>query len=227
MTNAQPEPSMEEILASIRRIISEDEEEQPGVDRAPLEALASAQDAVRESVAETVGAEVETRVAADENALTRMLDIAEGRRAANPEVQAVETESVNEVAESESKPESEIVSDLTSEPVNESICETEDEIQEDQAARKLETEDVKMVKQAVAVQEADSTIIDNQTASAAAAAFGNLSRSVRVADDEGQTLEAVVTEMLRPMVKDWLDANLARIVEQKVEDEVQRVSRRS
>jgi cell pole-organizing protein PopZ len=29
MSNAQPEPSMEEILASIRRIISEDEEEAP------------------------------------------------------------------------------------------------------------------------------------------------------------------------------------------------------
>jgi len=32
--------------------------------------------------------------------------------------------------------------------------------------------------------------------------------------------------MLRPMIKDWLDANLAEIVEQKVEEEVQRVARR-
>ncbi|MEO1137776.1 MAG: DUF2497 domain-containing protein, partial [Pseudomonadota bacterium] len=35
MENAQPEPSMEEILASIRRIISEDEEEQTSTPAAP------------------------------------------------------------------------------------------------------------------------------------------------------------------------------------------------
>ncbi|MCA8888147.1 MAG: DUF2497 domain-containing protein, partial [Parvularculaceae bacterium] len=32
--------------------------------------------------------------------------------------------------------------------------------------------------------------------------------------------------MLRPMIKEWLDANLPAIVEEKVEEEVQRVARR-
>ena len=42
----------------------------------------------------------------------------------------------------------------------------------------------------------------------------------------GETsLEDLVREMLRPMIKEWLDANLATIVEQKVEAEVERISR--
>lgn len=43
----------------------------------------------------------------------------------------------------------------------------------------------------------------------------------------GNTVEALVVEMLRPMLKDWLDANLPRIVEDKVETEVARIARRS
>jgi len=39
MANPQPEPSMEEILASIRRIISEDEEEELNAAAAPKTAF--------------------------------------------------------------------------------------------------------------------------------------------------------------------------------------------
>jgi uncharacterized protein len=43
----------------------------------------------------------------------------------------------------------------------------------------------------------------------------------------GNTVEALVVEMLKPMLKEWLDANLPRIVEDKVETEVARIARRS
>jgi uncharacterized protein len=43
----------------------------------------------------------------------------------------------------------------------------------------------------------------------------------------GNSVEALVVAMLRPMLKDWLDANLPRIVEDKVETEVARIARRS
>ncbi|NJR26526.1 MAG: DUF2497 domain-containing protein, partial [Richelia sp. CSU_2_1] len=43
----------------------------------------------------------------------------------------------------------------------------------------------------------------------------------------GNTVEALVVEMLKPMLKEWLDANLPRIVEDKVESEVARIARRS
>lgn len=69
-------------------------------------------------------------------------------------------------------------------------------------------------------------ILDHTTAAAASQAFRSLSQSVRISEGPGKTLEDIVTEMLRPMVKEWLDANLPAIVEEKVEEEVQRVARR-
>jgi cell pole-organizing protein PopZ len=40
-----------------------------------------------------------------------------------------------------------------------------------------------------------------------------------------RSLEDVVTEMLEPMLKQWLDDNLPSIVERKVQEEIERVSR--
>lgn len=153
MENAQPEPSMEEILASIRRIISEDEEGAAAEDAAP----------------------------------------AKPTLVQEPQPAAA--------------------------PVGES----------DRADPHLETEDVEMIKQNVAEavhNQAEDAMLDEGAASAASSAFANLSDSVRVSDGPGKTLEDIVVDMLRPMVKDWLDANLPAIVEEKVEEEVQRVARR-
>ena len=72
----------------------------------------------------------------------------------------------------------------------------------------------------------DDGIVAEQTAAAASKAFMSLSQTVQVSDGRGRTLEDMVVEMLRPMIKDWLDANLSQIVEEKVEEEVQRVARR-
>lgn len=41
----------------------------------------------------------------------------------------------------------------------------------------------------------------------------------------GVTIEALVREMLRPMLKEWLDENLPAIVERMVEREIARISR--
>ena len=41
----------------------------------------------------------------------------------------------------------------------------------------------------------------------------------------GNTVEAMVAEMLRPMLKDWLDANLPGIVQAAVQKEVERIAR--
>ena len=72
----------------------------------------------------------------------------------------------------------------------------------------------------------EALILDQTAAAAASQAFENLSQSVRVADTDSRTLEDIVVAMLQPMIKEWLDANLPAIVEEKVEQEVQRVSRR-
>lgn len=156
-SNAQTEPSMEEILASIRRIISEDgDEEAP----APQPALRP-------------------------------------RPTAVPPAPALQTPK-----------------------------ETPKLIEEDRAEAHLKTEDVEMIKKPSATAARDDAILDETTAAVASKAFQSLTQTVRVSKGEGRTLEDIVTEMLKPMVKEWLDANLAAIVEEKVEDEVQRLARR-
>jgi uncharacterized protein len=73
-------------------------------------------------------------------------------------------------------------------------------------------------------QHADS-IISQPTVSAAASSFTRLAGSLRVAETQGQSLEGVVRELLRPMLRDWLEQNLPAIVESKVEAELDRISR--
>jgi len=162
MSNAQPEPSMEEILASIRRIISEEDE-----DAAP-----------------SAGPAVAPRPMPVEAVKASPIQSAPAPRAAE-----------------EVRPEF-----------------------------NTKTEDIEMIKKSVAeaFEEEGDVILDETAAAAASKAFQSLSQNVRVStpEGEGRTLEDIVVAMLKPMVKDWLDANLPAIVEEKVEEEVQRLARR-
>jgi len=67
-------------------------------------------------------------------------------------------------------------------------------------------------------------LVGDPAAAAAAAAFGALSSSILMPRD-GRTLEDVVRELLRPLLKQWLDSNLPGIVEAQVKAEVERISR--
>ncbi|WP_425408308.1 DUF2497 domain-containing protein [Hyphococcus sp.] len=175
MENAQPEPSMEEILASIRKIISEDEEDQSAPEAVPP--------------------------------------------AASPKPAPAPVEMQNEEPLEEPKDHTEEPMPLTSpkpveamEPAPETASARDDSMKHELAAAMQD--------------EGEEEILDKTTAEVASQAFRNLSQSVRVSEGPGKTLEDIVTEMLRPMVKEWLDANLPAIVEEKVEEEVQRVARR-
>lgn len=66
-----------------------------------------------------------------------------------------------------------------------------------------------------------------QTVDAAAGSLGKLLSKVEFGEEAGgqNTIEGVVREMLRPMLKEWLDDNLPAIVEKQVETEVQRIAR--
>ncbi len=166
MENSQPEPSMEEILASIRRIISEDEAEPAAVPSG----------ASKPALVETAQAAPEPQ---------------------SPSVQTAMAPSGPPADESKSP--------------------------------HLETEDVEMIKKNVAAamgEDDGEMILGAASADAASTAFMSLSETVRVTDGGGRTLEDIVVAMLKPMVKEWLDANLPAIVEEKVEEEVQRVARR-
>lgn len=69
------------------------------------------------------------------------------------------------------------------------------------------------------------TIISPPTASAAAGALARLAGTLRIADTPGQTVEGVVRELLKPMLREWLDQNLPAIVESRVEAELERIAR--
>jgi cell pole-organizing protein PopZ len=85
---------------------------------------------------------------------------------------------------------------------------------------------------------ADQSLIGAGVAGVASSAFERLSQAVQEsvpppsAPDpgptmgNGKTLEDLVKEMLRPMLKEWLDRNLPPMVERFVEREIVRLTRR-
>jgi len=75
--------------------------------------------------------------------------------------------------------------------------------------------------QAVAPHEAP--IVSASTTAAVDAAFNSLAQTVLV--QNARTLEDLVKEMLRPLLKSWLDDNLPNLVERLVRAEIERVSR--
>jgi len=69
----------------------------------------------------------------------------------------------------------------------------------------------------------DQALISNSTMQAVDSAFNSLAYTVL--GQNARTLEDLVKEMLRPMLKGWLDDNLPGLVERIVRAEIERVSR--
>lgn len=68
-------------------------------------------------------------------------------------------------------------------------------------------------------------IISDETAEASRARLASLSRLVVKPEVAGSdTLEGLVREMLKPMLRDWLDANLPSLVEAMVAKEIARIT---
>jgi cell pole-organizing protein PopZ len=66
-------------------------------------------------------------------------------------------------------------------------------------------------------------LVSSATSAAVDSAFNTLAHTVLV--QNARTLEDLVREMLRPMLKTWLDDNLPGMVERLVRAEIERVSR--
>ena len=67
------------------------------------------------------------------------------------------------------------------------------------------------------------SLISSTTSAAVDSAFNTLAHTVLV--QNSRTLEDLVREMLRPLLKAWLDEHLPAIVQAKVEEEVERAAR--
>lgn len=77
-------------------------------------------------------------------------------------------------------------------------------------------------------------LISESAATATTGAFAKLSHAMQrtsaedsIADDSGRTIEQFMEDMIRPMLKDWLDENMPALVERLVEKEIQKLARRS
>ena len=66
-------------------------------------------------------------------------------------------------------------------------------------------------------------LLSSETSASVDSAFNTLAQTVLV--QNARTLEDLVREMLRPMLKTWLDDNLPAMVERLVRAEIERVSR--
>ncbi len=77
-------------------------------------------------------------------------------------------------------------------------------------------------RRAPMMMDADA-LLSASTHSAVDSAFNTLAHTVLV--QNARTLEDLVKEMLRPMLKTWLDDNLPGLVERLVRAEIERVSR--
>ena len=92
----------------------------------------------------------------------------------------------------------------------------------DAAAPSADADDTVLeLTEAVVVEQ----IVSADAAAASRQALSGLSRLIVKPDIAGaDTLEGLVREMLKPMLKDWLDAHLPEIVERVVAQEVARIT---
>ena len=193
------EPTMEEILASIRRIISEDDAPAEG---AP--AAAAPEPEPEEEVSPAmmdVASEEQEPVASDDDVL-ELTDTYEAPAA----------ESIGDLDVSPAE-----VDPFPVEAVSESVFAPEPEHPADTTSLGAPTGYDTLV--------GDSAAASAASAFAGLASSMKKSEPVEEFTPVGPTLDELTRSLLRPMLKAWLDANLPAIVEAQVRKEVERIAR--
>ncbi len=177
------EPTMEEILASIRRIISED-------DAPPAEAQAAPEPAFAPAPVEPEDEDV--------------LELTDAIEASAP----LETHGDLDIYEP-AAPEPAWTPEPEPEPVFSAP--------EPEPAPYVPPPSYSAPAQ-------DDDLIGSVAASATASAFGRLEAALSM-PAPGRSLDDVVRELLKPLLKQWLDENLPRIAEAAVTDAVEKLQR--
>jgi len=242
------EPSMEEILASIRRIIADDEAKPAAAEKSSSPAApakpAAAAPAVKAPVMNDIppSAIPAAQVAAAKAAPPPVKPAPPA--AAPPEAPAVSNsqddidamlagldEATSEAEIRPSLPDGEVF-ELTDEmalpdapePSFHKIEPDDDlEFSELAAARAVHRQPAYEPPPFESSAAPPQQILSRSTVSAVESAFNSLAHTVL--SNNARTLEDLVKEMLRPMLKSWLDDNLPGLVERIVKAEIERVSR--
>jgi uncharacterized protein len=219
----QHEPSMEEILSSIRRIISDedaegaddaDPEERPGSGAARAR-LASFEDDVR--TLEPTGEDDDsddvlelTKVVRESGEVVE-LNAAAGNGA---ELDADRVDRGGDQEEAELAPPDDVAEEESDSMTDEHIN------PEDEATVYAKQRDV-------------DELVSTTTASAASGSIAKLTSAFRtpaeesIADTDGRTMEQFAEDIMRPMLKEWLDEHLPPMIERIVEKEIRKIARRA
>jgi uncharacterized protein len=206
-TAVKDEPSMEEILASIRRIISDQES-------TPVPAPKSKKPEP-ENVLEL------TKVVEEDGSITELEELAplpERPKASKEDQEALasiaaamqEEEDTFDIAEE--VPEEPDFDSITDEP--EPVFVPKSQYEEPVTEQFTETQQTETLVSPV-------TIENSLNALAGLQSF--ITSQTRLYEDQN-TIEGVVRSLLKPMLKDWLDSNLPGIVEKLVSAEIRRLS---
>lgn len=235
MAKAQAqEPSMEEILASIRRIIADEETAPKASARVPEpEPEPAESETISEEDLDKLFASADTEEPEeDEDVLDLTEELAEPAEPASPPLVEglVDATDVAFADEIEPEPEPEPESDMEPEPEPD----FEPEPEPVRAAPRPRAEPAfappprapeprpEPVASEAAEPEA-KPLLSDATGGFVASAFNDL--ALTVLNRNARTLEDLVQEMLRPMLKAWLDQNLPGMVERLVRAEIERVTR--
>lgn len=230
--------SMAEILASIKRIISEDEQNVGNAEAASSDASAASapSEADEAEVVELYASQADD--ANDANADEEAADAVEGEIAADDilELKVMVEDDGSIVDLDAAAPAGDIVFEMQADasPIDDAIIvsdaidtEKADElipVAEDDSNDPVE-EETSMVAETETADETPGRkeILSADTAAVAGAAFAQLSETNKPA---GQSVDDLMRELLRPMLQQWLDENLPPLVEKMVDREISRISGR-
>jgi cell pole-organizing protein PopZ len=194
------EPSMEEILSSIRRIIADDDEDTP-----PAKSSAGRGEAKTPAKTDSADDNEDDDVLDLTQVVARGKDFDGDEAAASDDADIVEDEiELEPEAAFEPEPEQPVAKPASNGDLH-------------QAERSMANEDL---------------LVSEAAASASTGAFAKLAKAALASEQTpvaggGKTVEAFLSELLRPMLKEWLDANLETVVERIVEQEVRKLARRA
>ncbi|MEQ8388013.1 MAG: DUF2497 domain-containing protein [Alphaproteobacteria bacterium] len=242
----QDEPSMEEILASIRRIISEEDEEgrgSGGDGAGPAEDGDAGQAggggdtaAERRGQPETGnGAEGASAFQNRNDGASEMAEDSENRE----EDDVLELTDVVDDEEATAEAPGEPETDKTLAAGDQGAGNEADEIviSEENENGEMPVETAGSVANTQGSKNSDEErLVSEAPAALTATAMAALHREIGGAgaqttpDPTGlgnRTLEAIVRDLLRPLLKDWLDQNLPAIVERLVQAEIRKIARRA
>ncbi len=211
-TDQAPDPSMEEILASIRRIISDDDtpvpEAEPEIDDANADI-------------DAMMADMEEDSADDSPDMPDFDTVPEEEPAADDDIFDL-TEIVEDTKE-DSAGADEGKMDLVG-VEDQDLC-FDDAGHESVAEKPAAEKPSAPVTPPPLTPQPQENLLSPSAAAEASAAFGVLANTILTSSGNARTLEDLVQELLRPMLQGWLDENLPPLVERLVREEIERVAR--